>query len=230
MVIAKSDIRKAVASHFKKKYKGTFEHRKNFLGGEESLFRETNYGYNLVFTLFSIDNSYSIFNAMVSHTTVETIYQQFTGHNIKERFGHYPDTVQGDGHRPDGTPFDQPYAVPGSIETATHLTNSLALFDQYMEEVANPFFDRYSDLREILKFWDSLDGPARQNVYFPGPGKYMKALIISRLCNDAAYETKARDYTAFYQKKVDEGNNNYAKQLEQCTQLAEHLRTVQPLY
>jgi hypothetical protein len=218
-----------VASHFKNKYKGAFEYRKNFLGGEEALFRETAYGYNLITIIFSIDNSYSIFNPMVSHNAVEIIYQQFTGHNIKERFGHYPSTLEWDGFRADETPFEQPFAIPGSIETETDLTQSLAVFDQYMEEIAMPFFEKYSDLQKVLTFWNSLDGPARQNIYFPGPGKYMKALIISRLCNDAEYETKAREYIAFYQKKVDEGKG-YTRELEQCKRLAEHLRTVQPLF
>jgi hypothetical protein len=225
MIFTKWDIRKAVAAHLKKKYKGAFEYQKNFLGGEESLFRKTGYGYDMVATVFSIDNSYFIFSPKVSHNAVEEIYQQFTGHNIKERFGYYPDTVQGDGHKPDGTPFEQPYSVPGSIETEADLDKSLAVLDRYMEEVAIPFFEKYGDLQDVLKLWNSLDGPAAKNLHFTGPGKYMKALIISRLCNDMEYEIKAREYIAFYQKKVD-GGNDYAKALEQCRQLAAYLRGI----
>ena len=60
-----------------------------------------------------------------------------------------------------------------------------------------PTFEKYSDPKNILELWDSLDDKGKSN-HFSSPYKNIKIIILSKMCNDENYKRRCQEALDFY--------------------------------
>jgi hypothetical protein len=224
MVINVFEITKAVAEFSKKwaKLHG-FSFGKKAITGHTEFFKKTEYGYNVVGIDCKYHNSCIIYRPLISFTRVEEIMSKFSVENYIMWGDFFQQTIMGnDIKSSDGSYLRIKYSGWDSIQTETDLLKCLGVIEQYMEETTLPFFTKYGDLMEVLKLWYSLDKLEDKNIYFGGPDKYLRALIISKLCNDINYENKVKEFTDLYNTLM-KGNVAYEPYYENCKKLADYL-------
>lgn len=77
-------------------------------------------------------------------------------------------------------------SYPKTIATEQDVLELLNDLKQYTEEVAEPFFDKWSDLRVLDKFLDTVQ-QMEVHKYLGGYGVFSKILIY-KLCNNLKYQ------------------------------------------
>jgi hypothetical protein len=96
----------------------------------------------------------------------------------------------------------------------------------YFEEVFPneilPAFEKYSDPKNVLELWDSLDEEGRTNHFFD-PYNYTKILILSKLINEDKYENRKIETLELYEKLKATGKHYHLDKLENLEKVIRYI-------
>ncbi len=96
----------------------------------------------------------------------------------------------------------------------------------YFEEVFPneilPAFERYSDPKNVLELWDSLDDEGKLKHFFD-PYKNCKILILSKMCNDPKFPQRCVDEYNFYKKHYESGLLSAKVLMDDCEKVIQYL-------
>lgn len=96
------------------------------------------------------------------------------------------------------------------------------VFKKNFVELYLPAYQKYSNLENVLALWDSLPTLEWKNAWFLGPEKYIKIIIISKLCNDSRYASRCDEYLEYYKSLIKKGENYY-QELKWCEEVIDYL-------
>ncbi|MFC3363293.1 hypothetical protein ACFOG5_08930 [Pedobacter fastidiosus] len=122
--------------------------------------------------------------------------------------------------------------VQDTITQEEQIVSLCENFKRYFVDLYLPAFEKYSKPENVLQLWDSLDTLEKKTSYFPGPDKYIKILIFSKMCNEPQFEDRCRESISRYETILnsEETQNNemlktgYTEDLENCKKVIEYLR------
>ncbi|RYU93807.1 hypothetical protein [Emticicia agri] len=83
-------------------------------------------------------------------------------------------------------------------------------------------FERYSNPKNVLDLWDSLDDKGRSN-HFSSPYKNIKIIIISKICNDENYKTRCQEAIDFYTMHYNNGIESAKELINVCQKVMKYL-------
>lgn len=93
----------------------------------------------------------------------------------------------------------------------------IAFTDYYL-----PTFEKYSDPKNVLELWDSLDDKGRSN-HFSSPYKNIKIMILSKMCNDESYERRCQEAIDFYTMHYNNGIESAKGLIDDCYKVIKYL-------
>ncbi len=96
------------------------------------------------------------------------------------------------------------------------------VFKKNFVELYLPAYQKYSDLENVLALWDSLPTLEWKNAWFNGPEKYIKIIIISKLCHDPRYASRCEEYLEYYKSLIKNGKDYY-QILKWCEEVIDYL-------
>lgn len=96
-------------------------------------------------------------------------------------------------------------------------------FKQVFIECFLPAFEKYSDPKNVLELWDSLETSKEKGKYFQDSNNYSKILILSKMSNDLRYEQRIKESIEFYENKIRNGEEYYKEELGYCEKVIEYL-------
>jgi len=85
-----------------------------------------------------------------------------------------------------------------------------------------PTFEKYSDPKNILELWDSLDDKINSNQ-FPSPLNLVKIMILSKMSKEDKYEQRCQEAIDYYQFKIASGKIAWKEELEICYKVIKYL-------
>ncbi|NBB31992.1 hypothetical protein [Cellulophaga sp. BC115SP] len=103
------------------------------------------------------------------------------------------------------------------------VTNISESFKQVFIECFLPAFEKYSDPKNVLELWDSLETSKEKGKYFQDSNNYSKILILSKMSNDLRYEQRIKESIEFYENKIRNGEEYYKEELGYCEKVIEYL-------
>jgi len=96
------------------------------------------------------------------------------------------------------------------------------VFKKNFVELYLPAYEKYSTLENVLALWDSLPTLEWKNAWFNGPEKYIKIIIISKLCHDPRYASRCEEYLEYYKSLIKNGKDYY-QELKWCEEVIDYL-------
>ncbi|MEA5425216.1 hypothetical protein [Arcicella lustrica] len=115
------------------------------------------------------------------------------------------------------------------IENSSFIINSqedvkiaAEVFKKNFVELYLPAYEKYSNLENVLALWDSLPTLEWKNAWFNGPEKYIKIIIISKLCHDTRYSSRCEEYLEYYKSLIKNGKDYY-QELKWCEEVIDYL-------
>jgi len=165
---------------------------------------------------FSIDSdgSTAISYPVLRYETVEQIMFKVTGDS--QSLGKRTLQVQSK------EVMENYYNNQKTIKSESDVVQLADNFKKYFVELYLPAFEKYSDPKNVLELWDSLEGVKERNDFFPGPDKYIRVLIISKMCKEQAYFERCKNSLNIYKQKVADGND-YKQELQWCEDTIKYL-------
>lgn len=138
-----------------------------------------------------------------------------------------------------GLPFeysDFPMVVTlrilGNSYSGGRLAGKLKVEEDFDEIVGNfmeafpkyylPTFEKYSDPKNVLELWDSLDDKGKSN-HFSSPHKNIKIMILSKMCNDESYERRCQEAIDFYTMHYNNGIESAKGLIDDCYKIIKYL-------
>jgi hypothetical protein len=85
-----------------------------------------------------------------------------------------------------------------------------------------PTFEKYSDPKNVLELWDSLDDKGKSN-HFSSPHKNIKIMILSKMCNDEHYERRCQEAIDFYTMHYNNGIESAKGLIDDCYKVIKYL-------
>ena len=117
------------------------------------------------------------------------------------------------------------------VKTEEDVIVVLHQLNDYIENVAEPFFEKWSDLRVLNDFIETI--PQRQITKYLGMSATFKKILIYKLCNNPKYKDEfERVYNKFtkrYQENPN-GDRSYKQWNDAVILLKEALDNVEPIY
>jgi len=117
------------------------------------------------------------------------------------------------------------------VKTVEDVIAVLHQLNDYIENVAEPFFEKWSDLRVLNDFIETI--PQRQITKYLGMSATFKKILIFKLCNNPKYKDEfERVYNKFtkrYQENPN-GDRSYKQWNDAVILLKEALDKVEPIY
>ncbi len=96
------------------------------------------------------------------------------------------------------------------------------IFKKVFLECFLPAFERYSDPKNVLELWDSLDEEGKTNHFFD-PYKNCKILILSKISNDPKFPQRCIEEYNFYKKHYDSGLLSAKVLMDDCERVIRYL-------
>lgn len=103
-------------------------------------------------------------------------------------------------------------------EVAAYLLPLKERFAELVEQM-----EYYSNPQHVLDLWMSLDTLDERNRYFGGPYKYIKPLILAKLCGSPLYDTLCENALTTYRSIIEEGRDYFAI-MAVCENIIEHYK------
>ena len=117
------------------------------------------------------------------------------------------------------------------VKTEEDVIAVLHQLNDYIKNVAEPFFEKWSDLRVLNDFIETI--PQRQITKYLGMSATFKKILIYKLCNNPKYKDEfERVYNKFtkrYQENPN-GDRSYKQWNDAVILLKEALDNVEPIY
>ncbi len=85
-----------------------------------------------------------------------------------------------------------------------------------------PTFEKYSNPKNVLELWDSLDDKGKSN-HFSSPHKNIKIMILSKMCNDESYERRCQEAIDFYTMHYNNGIESAKGLIDDCYKIIKYL-------
>jgi hypothetical protein len=108
-----------------------------------------------------------------------------------------------------------------------HSESEIKLFsDKFCQDFVEhylPAFEKYSDYKNVLEFWDSLISMGDKGIYFQDVHNYSKIIILSKMCNDENYQKRADETIAFFQSEIDKGEDWMQTKLDVFMKVVKYL-------
>ena len=121
--------------------------------------------------------------------------------------------------------------LPFKIKCKSDIDLLLDKFQDFVINVAEPFFEKWSDLRVLNDFIETI--PQRQITKYLGMSATFKKILIFKLCNNPKYKDEfERVYNKFtkrYQENPN-GDRSYKQWNDAVILLKEALDNVEPIY
>ena len=108
------------------------------------------------------------------------------------------------------------------ISSKEEINDILESFKKIFLEYYLPAFERYSDPKNVLELWDSLDEEGRTNHFFD-PYNYTKILILSKLINEDKYENRKIETLELYEKLKATGKHYHLDKLENLEKVIRYI-------
>jgi hypothetical protein len=109
------------------------------------------------------------------------------------------------------------------IEKKEDVQQLAKIFKKVFSEYFLPAFERYSDPKNVLELWDSLETSKEKGRYFQDSNNYSKIIILSKISNDLRYEQRVQEAIEFYENKIKNGEEYYREELSYCKKVIDYL-------
>ncbi len=96
-------------------------------------------------------------------------------------------------------------------------------FKQVFIECFLPAFEKYSDPKNVLELWDSLETMAEKGLVFQDSHNYSKIIILSKMCNDEIYQRRIDETIAFFQSEINKGEDWVQTKLDVFLKVIQYL-------
>ncbi len=130
--------------------------------------------------------------AFIKYKKVEEILFQITGLEV------YSNT-----HTITATPVGK----TALIEKYQDVIDLANYFKEVFPKEILPAFERYSDPKNVLELWDSLETMGDKGFIFQDSHNYSKIIILSKICNDRNYQARIDETINFFQSEIDKGED-----------------------
>ena len=179
-----------------------------FTSGTFAIYRSNGNGHNCIW--FDIDSNSVGYSMVIRINAVEELLYKYTHKDVfttiytvdlsttYEKFSYTPRTTK--------------------EELAAYLFPLKERFAEVMKQM-----EYYSNPQHVLDLWMSLDTLDERNRYFGGPYKYIKPLILAKLCGSPLYDTLCKNALATYRSIIEEGRDYFAI-MAVCENVIEHYK------
>lgn len=117
------------------------------------------------------------------------------------------------------------------IKTENDIINLLQGLKKYIKEVAEPFFEKWSDLKVLNDFFDEI--PQREVGKYFGQGATLRKAIVYKLCNNPNFEEyfeKLYNHITNKYKNNPNGDESLKKWNDAVIELEKVLINIEPKY
>ncbi len=117
------------------------------------------------------------------------------------------------------------------IKSDKDILNLLKELKKYTEEIAEPFFYKWSDLRAINDFFDII--PQKEVGQYFGLGASLKKALVYKLCKNPNFENYFEKLYGYYTKRYianPNGDESLKKWNDAVIELKEILNKIEPIY
>lgn len=177
--------------------------------GVPTIFLERDNIDYFIYIMVAWDDHLSFSAASISHNKVEELLYQITKLEV---YNKNSDTLR--------VCFDkEKTAVIYKQEDVIEFSE---IFKKNFLEYFLPAFEKYSDPKNVLELWDSLDDEGKLKHFFD-PYKNCKILILSKMCNDPKFPQRCVDEYNFYKKHYESGLLSAKVLMDDCEKVIKYL-------
>lgn len=108
------------------------------------------------------------------------------------------------------------------VSSQDEINDIVESFKRVFLEYYLPAFERYSDPKNVLEFWDSLNDEGKLKHFFDSYNR-VKIIILSKMCNDESYERRCQEAIDFYTMHYNNGIESAKGLIDDCYKVIKYL-------